>query len=172
METTGLSESPPVGMDRRLRVRRRWLDRHGNEIDPSTIRVGDLIQVEVKLSSIGRSTIENVAIVDALPGGLEVENPRLKTSAAGAQSSPADRVQFLDDRVLIFATATPTVSTFRYALRAVTKGEFARPAIQASCMYDETLASIHGAGRIAINSTAKRRVVDPLAVGTKTETVR
>lgn len=168
-ETTGLSTNPPAELDRRLRVRRRWLDRHGDAIDPSAIRVGDLIQVEVKLSSIGRSTIQNIAIVDALPGGLDVENPRLKTSDAGVESSPADRVQFLDDRVLIFATATPTAATFRYALRAVTEGQFAQPAIQASCMYDETLTSIHGAGRIEISPAAERQKVERLADRKKAE---
>lgn len=171
-ETSGLSAHPPAKLDHRLRVRRRWLDREGNDIDPATIQVGDLIQVEVKLTAIGRSTIQNVAIVDALPGGLEVENPRLKTSDSGVESSPADRVQFLDDRVLIFATATHHPSTYRYALRAVTEGEFAQPPIQASCMYDESLASIHGAGRIEIAPVVSRRGVEPLADGKQTETVR
>lgn len=162
-ETTGQSTVPPVNQDRRLRVRRRWLDRNGNEIDPSGVRVGDLIQVEVSLSSSGRSTIENVAIVDALPGGLEVENPRLKTSADGLPSSPADRVQFLDDRVLIFATASPSKSMFRYALRAVCEGEFVQPPVQASCMYDESLASIHGHGQVRIAPAVERQKVERLA---------
>ena len=101
--------------------------------------MGDLIYVEVTLETMnGNSRVPYVAVTDILPGGMEVEHPRLATSTqfskpVGAQ---AERVEFLDDRVLIGSERT-----FRYALRAVTAGEFVHPAIEAASMYAPELRS-------------------------------
>ena len=145
--------------DRRVRVRRRWLDRSGQAVDPARLRVGDLVVVEVTLDAPevqAWKALENIAIVDALPGGFEVENPRLETSqkteedSTNAAALAADHVEFLDDRVVLFASASREVRTFRYPLRAVSAGQFAQPPIQASSMYDAGVASVHGGGRIEV----------------------
>lgn len=160
VQTRGLLEQARCEpYDRRLRVRRVWTDREGRPVDPAALQVGDLIQVEVRLSAPGVGTdaaLENVAIVDALPGGLEVENPRLATSVADRKnadertSDTPDRAEFLDDRVVLFTSADKRESVFRYALRVVSTGSFSLPPIQASCMYDATVASLHGGGHIEV----------------------
>lgn len=167
LETTGLALTPPEDSDRVIRVRRRWLDRKGEPINPANLRVGDLVLVEVTLKSVGRRAIPNVAIVDALPTGLEIENPRLATSDNSAVSDDADHVQFQDDRVVIFATANRRGRTFRYALRAMTEGDAMLPPVQASCMYDESIASIHGAGRVRIRPIIERE--EPARLATRPE---
>jgi uncharacterized protein YfaS (alpha-2-macroglobulin family) len=139
--------------DRWLKARRRWTDLKGRELDGRTLAVGDLVNVETTICCPGlprHKQIHNVAIVDALSGGMEVENPRLATSAspgAGGWCSP-DHVEFLDDRVVVFTSAGREPRTFRYALRVIAEGDFALPPVQASCMYDADYASVHGAGRV------------------------
>ena len=139
--------------DRGLHVRRDWIDRHGNPIDPNKLSVGDLVRVKTTVSTPG-VVVGNIAIVDALPGGMEVENPRLATSAAshGSQPDMPDHVEFLDDRVVLFCTATKDEKTFEYALRVTTSGEFAMPPIQASCMYEPAVASLGPEGQLTILS--------------------
>ena len=169
VQTTGLTKNPPEETDRLIQVRRKWLGRDGRRLDSQQIKVGDLIVAEVDLKSLGKSHVENVAIVDSLPGGLEIENPRLRTSDQTLESAPADHVQFLDDRVVLFATARPGETVFRYALRAVVAGSFAAPPIQASCMYNESIRSVHGTGRrVRITAAAADR--GPLAA--KSEKVK
>lgn len=139
--------------DRQLHVSRRWTDRAGKPVDPAKIKVGDLIHVETSLITTGegkRSGIDNIATVDALPGGMEVENPRLSGSADTSKHVDPDRVEFRDDRVVIFSSAGREKTTFRYCLRAITAGSFVLPPIQASCMYDAAVASLHGSGRVEI----------------------
>lgn len=171
IQTTGLTNKPPEETDRLIQVRRKWLTRDGRRLDPQQIKVGDLIVAEVHLKSLGKSHVQNVAIVDSLPGGLEIENPRLRTSDQTLESAPADHVQFLDDRVVVFATARPGETVFRYALRAVSAGSFAAPPIQASCMYNESIRSIHGTGqRVRITATAADR--GPLAAKPEPEEVK
>jgi uncharacterized protein YfaS (alpha-2-macroglobulin family) len=152
-------EASAWAYDRRIRIRRAWLDRSGKPVDPLQVRVGDLIVVETTLVAPDGPVwkpIDNVAIVDALPGGFEVENPRLETSqklgddSSAANEDAADHVEFLDDRVVIFASATFKPRTFRYPVRAVSAGQFAHPPIQASSMYDSGVASVHGGGTIEV----------------------
>ncbi|XAM00165.1 MG2 domain-containing protein [Phycisphaeraceae bacterium D3-23] len=147
-----------VEADHNLVVRRRWLDREGDDIDPLALRVGDLVYVELTVRTAEGAPqrhIHNLAIIDALPGGMEVENPRLATSSQD-QSYPEisrsyRRTQFLDDRVLLFVSAWPSEATYRYALRVVTPGSFALPPVQGSCMYDPTVSSVNGAGRVEVS---------------------
>jgi uncharacterized protein YfaS (alpha-2-macroglobulin family) len=138
--------------NRRMTIQRRWLDREGKVINPKKLRVGDLVHVEVEISSPKGIHANNIAVVDALPGGMEVENPRLVTSAKSGlpKGDTPDHVEFLDDRVVLFCSVSSEKSTFRYALRVTTAGRFDLPPIQASCMYDPAVASLGKSGRVII----------------------
>jgi alpha-2-macroglobulin len=158
VQTRGLATDGHLeSFDRQLRIRRIWTDRTGAKIKRSKLRVGDVVYVEVRLTAPGLAndeTIANVAIVDALPAGMEVEHPALATSA-GSPAQPddvnaPDRVEFRDDRVIIFSSAGSTRRSFRYALRVVSVGRFTIPPIEASCMYNAGLASRHGGGTLEI----------------------
>lgn len=137
--------------ERGLHIERRWLDREGKPVDANALAVGDLVRVEIVVSTNG-GTIHNIAVVDALPGGLEVENPRLATSAETNDGDGAepDHVEFLDDRVVLFCTADSEPRTYRYALRAISAGTFAAPPIQGDCMYDPSIACLGKAGQVTV----------------------
>ncbi len=62
-----------------------------------------------------------------------------------------DHVEPRDDRVLIFARAYGNTAEYRYLVRAVTAGEFVLPAVEASCMYDPGIYSVHGKGIAKVN---------------------
>ncbi|MFN0056998.1 MAG: alpha-2-macroglobulin family protein [Planctomycetota bacterium] len=140
--------------DRNFAVRRHWRARNGAVIDPGKLRIGDLVDVEIEVKATARPDlrgVDNIAIVDLLPAGLEVVNPRLASSGMATHSvARADCVEFLEDRVVIFASEVGASSTFRYALRATAVGSFAVPLVTASCMYDPVIASAHGAGRVEV----------------------
>ena len=85
------------------------------------------------------------------------ENPRLATSAQVAgthddRDDQPDRVEFLDDRVVLFTSVTAKTRTFRYLLRATSAGKFAVPPIQASSMYDPAFASVHDGGNVEVRN--------------------
>ncbi len=137
----------------RLSIERRWTDSAGNPIDPNHLTVGDLVQVEITIATAAE-TVHNIAIVDALPGGMEVENPRLATSADTGEPAGdmPDRVEFLDDRVILFCSAHSKQRVFKYALRAVSAGTFTLPAIQGSCMYEPAYACLGQNGQVTISN--------------------
>lgn len=144
----GRAPAPGTPVDHGIEVRRRLLRRDGEELADTPVRVGDLVTVEVTLRSDGAATVHDVAIVDALPGGFEVENPRLaNVDDEGFAAGAADRVEFLDDRVLIFASAGERTRVFNYHLRAVAAGRFDLPPVQAEAMYEPDVTSVAGATR-------------------------
>jgi uncharacterized protein YfaS (alpha-2-macroglobulin family) len=170
--STSLSTDPPEDLDRLIKVRRRWLNRHGKPIDHDSIRVGDLVVVEVTLEAVGRKAIESIAIVDPLPTGFEVENPRLRSSDQMIDTSVPSHTEFLDDRIVLFSEALPSKQTFQYSIRAVTEGDFALPPIQATCMYNESIESVFGAGRAQVRRFAASDALLPLATKPKPESTR
>ncbi len=142
--------------DRQLEVRRTWTDREGNAVDPAKLKVGDIVIVNISCRTIGDAHIRNVAIVDALPGAMEVEHPSLMTSAhvdnypnIQVPGDP-DRTEFRDDRVILFVSASKISASYRYALRVISAGSYQLPPIQASCMYDPSFASINGGGKVEV----------------------
>jgi uncharacterized protein YfaS (alpha-2-macroglobulin family) len=149
-QVTGRRASDAPASDRGLVVRRRWLDGAGAEIDHAAVPLGTLVTVEVTLSTDGRADVGDVALVDALPGGFEVENPRLANTTIVDDEPSAlsrlypDRVEFLDDRVVVFATAPQRIAVLRYHLRAVALGTFERAPVQVEAMYEPEVSSIGG----------------------------
>lgn len=113
------------------------------KVAPSAL--GDILYTTVHLTNRTRKTIDNVALVDRVPAGWEIENPRI-----GGRGLPdwleldtrwkADHLNVRDDRVEVFGSIEPgrTVS-FSYAVRAVTAGSFAVPPVEAEAMYDPRL---------------------------------
>ena len=117
-------------------------------------QVQTLLQVQETAPALtDADVVPNVAIIDALPACMEAENPALATSAVtsqGAYSLTPDLVQYLDDRVLVFASVPKKEQTIEYRIRVVAMGDFSVPPIEAVCMYDPMLASRYGGDRVSI----------------------
>lgn len=112
---------------------------------PDKIAVGDVIEAVITLRSHERN-IENVAIVDLLPGGFDLD-----LESAGKNSTLVP--EFTDkreDRIIAFGTATTDARIFRYRLRAVSKGTFIVPPPFAEAMYDVTTKARGRASTITI----------------------
>jgi alpha-2-macroglobulin len=137
--------------DKQISVRRNWYNQKGNEVDPMKLQVGDLVQVRLELEKTEKNGefFENIAMVDTLPAGMEVENPRLAEQAGiDGYESDIDQADFQDDRVIIFCNATSHKQTFHYSLRVISAGSFEIPPIQASSMYDPAIASLGASGKM------------------------
>jgi alpha-2-macroglobulin len=128
------------------------------EIQPSagTLHLGDLVFVEIDLENTSSDTIRNVALVDRLPAGFEIENPRLgrTTKPDWVKDEDLWAVDFMnmrDDHLEAFGTLGPHQSVkLVYTVRAVTAGKFTIPPIEAGAMYDPTLWARDKAGTAVI----------------------
>jgi alpha-2-macroglobulin len=125
-----------------LTLKREVLDGTGSAADLLRHDVGDLLFVRLSLSNDTSAVMENVALVDPVPAGWEIENPRL-----GRGSVPdwvdADGLWTLeymdlkDDRFQAFGKLEQgQTASVVYAVRAVTAGTFALRGASAEAMYD------------------------------------
>jgi len=105
-------------------------------------------------------------VVDRLPAGLEIENPRLVSGGSTASlswlkaSETPEHTEFRDDRfVAAFdftaangrkAKPAGTTMTIAYIVRAVTSGSFVHPAATVEDMYRPELHARTEAGRIVV----------------------
>ncbi len=138
--------------DHGLVARREWFGSDGQPIDVESLRVGDIVEVKLTLRSQA-GQIPNVAMVDALPACMEVDMPSLLSERAENRptfGTSVDRVEFLDDRVVLFLTAGQE-RVFRYRLRVTTAGRFRLPALEASGMYDPAIRSLTQASFVEVS---------------------
>ena len=104
-----------------------------------------------------------VLLVDRLPAGLEIENPRLVTggdiSALSWLKSDigAEHTEFRDDRFVaafnfLRNRSQNTSATVAYIVRAVTPGTFVHPAALVEDMYQPENFARTASGRLEITS--------------------
>lgn len=151
---TGVPLQPPANSDNGMKVRRRYLDERDQSLRDNAVRSGDLVKVELTLEST--TSLDNIVIEDLLPACLEIENPRLATTAGEAKAADKAnapptfaerRLDMRDDRlILVGDLVRPGVATYVYTARAVAPGTFAVPPVRAECMYDIATSSIAGSG--------------------------
>ena len=133
---------PKVG-GQGLALSRVYRKLDGTTIDPgASVSLADMVYVEVEIRNNTGERVQNIALVDRLPAGWEIENARLgrggsvewvNTDALWA----ADYVNIRDDRMEVFGTLERgEVKKVVYAVRAVTAGKFTLPPVEAEAMYE------------------------------------
>jgi uncharacterized protein YfaS (alpha-2-macroglobulin family) len=137
-----------------LEIERQLFDRDGKALDLQNVRQGDLVAIKTRVrSTVG--AISNVAIVNLLPAGLEVENPRLSTTEQlpwvdDASYNPA-YLDLRDDRILLFGDLPANSwQTYYTLVRAVAPGTFRLPPVQAEAMYNPSIRATGERGTIMV----------------------
>lgn len=152
-------EEPPTG-GTGLTVSRRVLATDGAPValTGEGHNLGDLLVVEVTITNDTSERIQNIALVDRLPAGWEVENPRLGRSRViewidKSSLWEVDYMNVRDDRVEYFGALERDDSRrVVYMVRAVTAGQFMLPAVAAEAMYDPTVWARQPGRRIRIKA--------------------
>lgn len=106
------------------------------------------------------SCCRSVVLEDLLPAGLEIENARLATSAAGRPNTQTQgwRSEVRDDRLVVMGDLSRTEDgrwelRASYLARAVTPGTYVLPPLRAECMYDIAVNGVAGAGTVTVLPT-------------------
>lgn len=155
-EASGISATGTVvQQDNYLKVRRQLFDRSGRELSGNVYKQNDLIVVKLTLEKTFTGAVENVVVTDLLPGGWEVENPRIRELPgmdwARDESQPLSR-DIRDDRIHFFTDLTGSKQVFYYAVRAVTPGSYQAGPLSADAMYQPEYHSYSGVGRVVVRA--------------------
>lgn len=140
----GFDRRPPSeALMQGLEVSRVYLDAEG--LPAQTVQQGDMITVRITARSHG-APVSDVALVDLLPGGFEhvlSETPDMTEAGDGNM----DR---REDRMLFFLSLDTESHSVSYKIRAVNRGSFALPPVQAEAMYNRSLRAHSQAGVIEV----------------------
>jgi uncharacterized repeat protein (TIGR01451 family) len=118
--------------------------------------LGDAVYVQVSISNQSGAPVQNIALVDRVPAGWEIENPRLGRATIPEWADfdtqwTVDHMNLRDDRVEVFGTLQHGERrTVLYQVRAVTGGEFTWPAVSAEAMYDPRIWARSNKSRVTV----------------------
>lgn len=164
----GTALTPEPAMERGFTISRSYYSLDGQPIDlqsaeggQSKIAQNQRMVVVLKIASTEKRG--RVLLVDRLPAGLEIENPRLVTSGDISALSwlksdiGAEHTEFRDDRFVaafnfLRNRNQNTSATVAYIVRAVTPGTFVHPAALVEDMYQPEKFARTASGRLEITS--------------------
>ncbi len=154
-QVEGIRPTIPPAKAHGISIERTYLDRAGRALTGDSIHQGDVVVVRIDVGTSGGSRVSNAAIVDLLPAGLEIENPRLSDNQLEGWMQKdryvADYFDIRDDRIIMFADIYPGTKHYYYYLaRAVTQGEFVLPHALVESMYDPETQAFAGAGKLVV----------------------
>ena len=171
MTQAGFDRVPPTQeLKQGLEIVRDYTDVDGHAI--KAVKLGDELEVHLKIRAMNNDSLDNIAIVDLLPGGFEpVLQPPVpmdvNTSGDTSDNAPTpptwqspigtkgstwapDYADVRDDRVVIYGTASRNAQEFVYRIRATNAGTFVVPPAYGESMYDRTVQARSLGGSIAV----------------------
>jgi alpha-2-macroglobulin len=154
-ECEGIStDGSYIEEDSYLRVRKSFYSRTGNLITSNQFKQNDLVLVEIALTGLTSSYVENVAVSDILPACFEIENPRLTELPPGMNyphsTSYCDYMDIRDDRINLFVNVSEYTRYYYYLLRVVSPGKYKMGPVGADAMYNGEYHSYNGGGEIVV----------------------
>ena len=111
--------------------------------------LGEPLTVRLKIRSLERDGITNVAIVDLLPGGFEVVGSSLHP---GTGEAGCDYVDVREDRAVFFTSVGRDVRCITYQIKPCNRGKFTVPPVFAESMYDRAIKSRGLPGKITVSN--------------------
>lgn len=118
-----------------IEVSKVYLDAQGSPL-ARTLKIGEELTVSIKLRSIDSANHADIALIDLLPGGFEaITDGGIASAISSSGNSPAHQ-EVREDRVVIYTSASDSISEYRYRIKATNAGTFARPRSFASSMYE------------------------------------
>ena len=144
LTSEGFDRGTPAKTANGLEVRRSYQNVDGESV--TAAKLGDVLTVNVCARSTGEA-MQDVVLVDLLPGGLE---PELDKANTGESVTGLVRRERREDRSIFFVNLSTSERCFSYKARAVTRGSFALPATQAEGMYQPAKNAVLAGGTLEV----------------------
>jgi uncharacterized protein YfaS (alpha-2-macroglobulin family) len=111
-------------------------------VDHKAIAQGTDFLMVVKVTNNTFGKVDNIALVEMVPSGWEIQNTRMYETNYGIKEGAFDYRYFRDDRVnTYFSLDRGETKTFVMVLNASYKGEFFQPSVWCEAMYTENCYS-------------------------------
>lgn len=146
-------EPPKESTSSKIEVFREYRDQENKPL--SQTKLGQKVKVALRIRSLAGSVVNNVAIVDLLPGGFEAEiaAPGSDNPLGLAESSMQPvYTDVREDRILLFVNAETAAKEFVYTINPTNRGTYIVPPIYAEAMYDRDAQANGVSGTITVGN--------------------
>ncbi|HMO29996.1 alpha-2-macroglobulin [Enterovirga sp.] len=143
VSVAGNPVGPEPAASRGYAVERSYYKLDGTKVDPGRVRQGDRLVTVLKVTE-PQALFARVLLVDFLPAGFEIDNPKLVDSGSVAgldwlkiDVTPVNE-EYRDDRFVAAFDRDPSQKatwTVAYTVRAVAPGRYVHPAATVEDMY-------------------------------------
>jgi uncharacterized protein YfaS (alpha-2-macroglobulin family) len=141
-------ELPAAEIKNGIEVYREFLNDAGQVI--TSAKIGDTVTVRLNFRTLTNRTIQDVAIVDLLPAGLEADIQSIRDASESRSNWRPDYADIREDRIVVYGTIAPKASSFSYRTRAINSGNFTIPPLFAEAMYDKSVWALRPQGKLTI----------------------
>lgn len=153
----GVPRTPEPAGGNGYELTRAYYDLDGNEVDPSTVPLGQRMIVVLEATST-ESGWARLAVDDPLPAGFAIDNPSLVRAGEVPKLDwlqPVDAVahsEYRTDRFVVAMDVKDDATSwqFAYMVRAVAPGSFALPAATLVDMYRPDKQARTDAGKVEV----------------------
>ncbi|MDR1411274.1 MAG: alpha-2-macroglobulin, partial [Spirochaetaceae bacterium] len=141
ISATGLPrEGAEPAVSQGLSLELEYRDIQGKIIDPDELKIGDDMEIRVRVRNTGLRSVPEIAVIHPLPASWEIINYRL---AGGGSSTAYDYQDIRDDRVMTYFDLDRNgQKTIVFRVNRAYGGDYYRPAVRAYAMYDESIQAI------------------------------
>jgi hypothetical protein len=166
MSSAGFERKPvTTPLHEGLEINREYLNAKGEPVQ--SVKTGEEILVRLRMRAVSRDYVDNIAIIDLLPGGFE---PVLNSAAQAGDAAETTEgshhrwfnrlgslgnwypsyADIRDDRVVLYGSLDKSMAEYSYRIRATNAGTFNTAPTIAESMYDRQLMARTGAGRLHV----------------------
>lgn len=155
---------PTEAKSQGMEIIHEFLDAKGNAI--SEAEVGDEITVRVRVRATERNQLQQVALADVLPGGMEPvltspsdtdapDTPLWRQRLGGKSTWAIDYADIREDRVIFFGNVGHDMTEVTYKVKATNIGTFVVPAAYGEAMYERRIFGRSAAATFKIKPASK-----------------
>jgi uncharacterized protein YfaS (alpha-2-macroglobulin family) len=139
---------PQAATSEGIEIYRDFIDDDGNPV--TSFEQGKELTVRLKVRALGEQRLYNIAVVDLLPGGFEVQR---RSVSATARDWLADYIDIREDRVVYYGSFDTQIRELSYRVKLTSAGSFVIPPSYAESMYDRSIRANTKAGRFEVTAS-------------------
>jgi uncharacterized protein YfaS (alpha-2-macroglobulin family) len=128
-----------------IEIFRDFVDDDGNPV--TRFEQGKELTVRLKVRALDDRRLDNIAIIDLLPGGFEVLR---RSVSATARNWRADYLDIREDRVVFYGSFGSQLRELKYRVKLTAAGSFVIPSSYAESMYDRSIRANTLPGRFEV----------------------
>ncbi len=131
---TGFDKTlPEKPIAKGMEVSREFQNAKGEVVTKA--KLGEELDVVLTLHSHENKWLDNIALVDLLPGGFDL----VLDKAGEGSTLNSEFIDKREDRIVAYVSVQPKEKTFRYRIRPTSKGRYIVPPPYAESMYDSRI---------------------------------